>query len=365
VKIDMFSHVIPQKYIDAFEKNNERGIPFSKISGDAQLLGGPVVSDPMKRVEVMERYEDYAQVLVPICEVFEPVVNPKDAARLATLYNNALAEWFEKYPKKFVGAAATIPLNNIDAALKEIERAITQLGFKGIVLHTPVVQYDESWPIEKGTNFAATKALDFPEFWPIYEAMSKYNYPIWIHPHGLGGTPFYKGETRDKYMLWHIFGWPIETMMAMSRLVCSGVLAKYPNLRFITHHCGSMIVPGLAARIGEEYDRFVYAGELDWAKLGQGETFKVLKPLDYYKMFYGDTALYGGTDALECGLKFFGPERIVFGTDFPMDMHQGTKFLDWGIEAVNKMNITDAQRQLIFEGNARRILRLEQEQRST
>ena len=359
MKIDMFSHAVPQKYVDSFVKNNERGISFSKISGDAEVLGRPVLFDVNKRIEVMERYEDYTQVLVPICEVFEPFMNPKDTAKLASSFNDALSEWFDKYPKNFVGAAATIPMNNVDAALREIERVITQLGFKGIVMHTPVYQYEEGTPIEKGLNFETMKPLDSPEFWPIYEAMSKHDLPIWIHPFGLAGVPAYKGEPRGKYMLFHIFGWPIETMMAMSRLVCSGVLAKYPNLRFITHHCGSMIVPGLASRIDEEFDRFVYSGALNWAKLGQESTFKVRRPIEYYKMFYGDTALYGGADALDCGFKFFGPEHIVFGTDFPMDMDKGTKFLDWTIEAVNKMNISDAHRQLIFEGNARRILRLD------
>jgi predicted TIM-barrel fold metal-dependent hydrolase len=358
VKIDMFAHVVPQKYIDSFEKNNERRISFSKVSGDALTLGYPVLSDPDKRLEVMARYEGYAQVLVPICEVLEPVMNAKDTARLKTIYNDSLSEWFDKYPDKYIGAAATIPLNDTDAALKEIERAITQLGFKGIVMHTPVIQYGEGAPVNQGVNFENIKPLDSPEFWPIYEAMSKYNLPIWIHPHGLTGVPVYKGEPRGKYMLFHIFGWPIETMMAMSRLVCSGVLAKYPNLRFITHHCGSMLVPGLASRIDEEFDRFVYSGELDWASLGQAETFKIRRPIEYFKMFYGDTALYGGTDGLECGFKFFGPEHIVFGTDFPMDMDKGTKFLDWTIEAVNRMRLSDGDRHLVYEGNAKQLLQI-------
>jgi predicted TIM-barrel fold metal-dependent hydrolase len=75
-------------------------------------------------------------------------------------------------------------------------------------------------------------------------------------------------------------------------------------------------------------------------------------------MFYGDTALYGGPEPLELGHKFFGPEHIVFGTDFSMDMQAGTKFLKWTKDAIYKMHISDAERQLIFEGNARRILRL-------
>lgn len=358
MKIDMFAHACPQKFVDSFVKNNERGISHSKLRGDADIMGGPVLFDVKRRLEVMERFEDYAQVLVPVAEVLEPFMNPKDTAKLASSFNDALSEWFDKNPKKFLGAAATIPINNIDASLREIERAITQLGFKGIVMHTPVYQYEEGTPIEKGINFDSMKPLDSPEFWPIYEAMSKYDLPIWIHPFGMTGVPVYKGEPRDKYVLFHIFGWPIETMMAMSRLVCSGVLAKYPNLRFITHHCGSMIIPALASRIDEEFDRFIWSGGLDWSKYGQENTFKTKRPIEYYKMFYGDTALYGGPESLDCGFKFFGPEHLVFGTDFPMDMNSGTKFINWAAEAVYKMNISDADRHLIFEGNAKRLLHI-------
>jgi predicted TIM-barrel fold metal-dependent hydrolase len=358
VIIDMFAHVCPQKYIDTFEKNNERRLGWRVVGGDSKAMGGAVLFDAQERIKLMERIDDYAQVLVPIGEVLEPILNSKDTVKLVQSYNNALSEWIDKYPNKFLGAAASIPINDIDAALKEIERAITQLGFKGIVIHAPVFQYEEGRPIEKGTDPESRKPLDAPEFMPIYEAMEKYNYPIWIHPNGVTGVPAYRGEMRTKFALFHIFGWPIETMMAMSRLVCGGVLAKYPNLKFITHHCGSMIVPALASRIDEEFDRFVWAGGLNWEKEGQAETFKMKRPIEYYKMFYGDTALYGGPEPLELGHKFFGPEHIVFGTDFSMDMQSGTKFIKWTKDAVYKMNISDVERQLIFEGNARRILRL-------
>jgi predicted TIM-barrel fold metal-dependent hydrolase len=358
VKIDMYAHACPQKYIDDFEKNNERGLSWRVVGGDSKSMGGAALFDAQARVKVMETIEDYAQILIPGLEVLEPIMKPKDTVRLVQSFNNGLSEWIDKYPHKFLGAAASIPMNDTDAALREIERAITQLGFKGIAIHTPVYQYEEGRPIEKGIDLENRKSLDAPEFWPIYEAMSKYNYPIWIHPNGTSGVPAYKGEMRTKFALFHIFGWPIETMMAMSRLVCGGVLAKYPNLKFITHHCGSMIVPALASRIDEEFDRFVWAGGLNWEKEGQAETFKMKRPLEYYKMFYGDTALYGGPEALELGQKFFGPEHIVFGTDFSMDMQSGTKFIKWTTDAIYKMHISDAERQLIFEGNARLILRL-------
>ena len=346
-KIDLFAHCTPQKFIDAFAKT-EKGVSWKTNSGDAPVVGGPVLWDAKTRLEVVERYEDYVQLLVPVGEVIEPFFSPKDTAYLTQVFNDATAEWVSKYPDKFVGAVAALPMNNVDAALKEIDRSIKDLGCKGVMVHTPVHT--------KGMDYSAIKPLDSPEFWPIYESMSKYNLPIWIHPFGLGGVPVYPGEERGKYGLHHIFGWPIETVMAMSRLICSGVLAKYPNLKFVTHHCGSMIVPALASRIDEEFDEYGIGGALNWDNNG---VFKNKHAIDYYKMFYGDTALYGGEAQLELGVKFFGPEHVVFGTDFPFDRVGGDRFIKKTIDTVHKMNIPDIDKQLIFEGNAKRILRLD------
>jgi len=100
-------------------------------------------------------------------------MNPQDSAILAHHTITLLSEWFDKYPGKFLGAAASIPMNNIDA-LERIERAITQLGFKGIVVHTRFIV--RRWPTgRKRRKFGITmRTLDSSEFWPIYEAMSKY-----------------------------------------------------------------------------------------------------------------------------------------------------------------------------------------------
>ena len=102
---------------------------------------------------------------------------------------------------------------------------IRDLKFRGIQINTPIND----------------KPLDAPEFWPLYEKMSQYNLPIWIHPERPVDEADYRTEKRSKYMIFHIFGWPYETAAAMTRLVFSGVLEKYPNLKFITHHCGSMV----------------------------------------------------------------------------------------------------------------------------
>ncbi len=358
MKIDLFAHVCPQRFMDAFART-ERGLSWDDISGDARIQGGAALWDVEKRLEVMSRYEDYVQLLVPVAEIVEPFFGPRDSAYLARSFNDAVAEMVKEYPDKFVGAVATLPLNNIEAALEEIDRTIDGMGFKGIYLHTPVFVYEEGRPLERGLNYETMKPLDSPEFMPIYERMSRYDLPIWIHPVGMGGVPFYSGEGRGRYLLFHVFGWPLESAMAMGRLVCGGVLAKYPNLRFIIHHCGSGIVPVLEGRIDDEFDRFMAAGGLKFDQPGEENPFRTKRAVDCFRMFYGDTALYGGVAGLECGHGFFGAGHIVFGTDFPFDLAGGGKFIGKTIDAVQRMNVPDADKELIFAGNAKRILHLD------
>ena len=356
MKIDVFAHICPPKFIDAF---NKQGGNWEKAGHTAALIGGPALWDLEKRLEVMDRYEDYVQVLVPSIEIVEAFFSPKDTPYLVQIFNDELAELINRYPERFVAAVATIPMNNIDAALKEIDRTINKLGFKGILMHTPVFVYEEGRPRELGLNYETVKAIDSPEFMPIYEVMSKHNLPIWIHPCGFGGTPVYHGERRGKYQLAHVFGWPMESAMAMSRLVCSGILSKYPNLKIITHHCGSGIVPALAGRIDTELDEYSATGVIKWNELGAENPFQIKRPVDYFKMFYADTATNGGMAEIECGHAFFGAEHILFSTDYPYDRESGDKFIRRTIDAVHRMNISDDDKRLIFEGNARRILQLD------
>lgn len=342
-KIDIFAHCSPKKFIDAVAKVGKVAT-WTSISGDAPMVGGDALWNIDKRLEVMEHFDDYMQLLIPASNVIETKFGPQDAAYLMQTFNEATAEWVSKYPDKFAGAVATVALNNIEASLQEIDRAIKDLGCKGIMLHTPAF-----------TQGASIKPLDAPEFWPIYESMSKYDLPTWIHPGGTTGVPIYQSEPRGKYGLFHIFGWPIESMMAMSRLIFSGVMAKYPNLKFIIHHCGSMIVPALASRIEDECASYGIGGASNWDENG---VLKTKSAIEYYKMFYGDTALYGGPQSLELGLKFFGPEHVLFGTDCPFDRDGGRRFIQSTIEAINNMHVTESDKELIFEGNAKRILKL-------
>ena len=356
MKIDVFAHITTPEFIDAL---NKKGINWEKMVGTAIPTGGPALWDLKTRLDVMSRHEDYVQVLVPSGEVIEMWMGTKDTPALVKIFNDELAELKNKYPYKFVGAVATIPMNNIDAALNEIDRAINELGFLGILMHTPLFINEEGRALEQGPNYQTMKAIDIPEFMPIYEKMAKLNRPIWIHPVGYGALPVYAGEKRGRYQIAHMIGWPIESAMAMIRLVCSGILMKYPNLKFITHHCGSGIIPMMEGRLDYDYDKYRQSGTLKWDKPGEEDPFKYRRAIDYFRSFYADTALYGGVGALECGHKFFGAEHIVFGTDYPYDSAQGDVFIRKTVDAIQRMNISDGHRELIFEGNAKRILNLD------
>ncbi|MFC2047183.1 amidohydrolase family protein [Chloroflexota bacterium] len=349
-KIDIFAHILPEKFLDYCSKYVEN---WGKIEQTGWITGWPALCNIDKRLEIMDRYEDYVQVLLPpgpsgFC------CAPEEESNMARVFNDATAEIVSKYPHKFVGAVAYLPLHNIDATLKEIDRAIDELGFRGICLETPV--YKVKAP-DYEYDPETIKPLDLPEFMPIYENMSRRKLPIWIHPVGEGGVPVYPGERSGKYGLFLTLGWTFESAMAMTRLACSGILAKYPDLRIIIHHCGSGVVPVLAGRIDGQMEVDTALG-MKWGHPGEEDPFQIKRPVDYLRMFYADTALYGDTAGLMCGHAFFGPEHILFGTDFPWDVEGGDKYVRTTIDAVYRMNISDADKEKIFEGNAKRLLRL-------
>jgi aminocarboxymuconate-semialdehyde decarboxylase len=246
-----------------------------------------------------------------------------------------MAELVLKYPDRFPAAVACLPMNDIDAALDEVDRAIKDLNFKGIQIYTPT----------------ADKPLDSPEFMPFYAKMSEYNLPIWMHPMRTPEYADYRTESQSKYGIYLLLGWPYETAVAMMRLVLSGVLEKYPNLKIITHHCGSM-VPFFEQRLAGSMGRTNLRTGWDSQKKFSKE------PIDYFKMFYNDTALCGSTPGLMCGYAFFGADHMLFGTDMPYDTEMGERNTRLTIKSIEQMDIPDSEKKKIFAGNARKLLRL-------
>jgi aminocarboxymuconate-semialdehyde decarboxylase len=162
-------------------------------------------------------------------------------------------------------------------------------------------------------------------------------------------------EKQSRYEMWWVFGWPYETSVAMGRLVFSGLFDRQPNIKIITHHLGAMI-PYFEGRVGPGLDQLGARTPTQESELVKHSLKK--RPLDYFRMFYGDTALFGAVAPLECGLAFFGIDRVLFGTDMPFDPEKGPMFIRETIRAVEGMSIAPADRAKIYEGNARRLLKL-------
>ncbi|MBI2830406.1 MAG: amidohydrolase [Chloroflexi bacterium] len=334
MKIDIFSHIIPPRYREAlFQKADPR---FYLGKWDQVIKGTPALSDIDARLRLMDKYDGLVHVLTVASPAIEEAAAPETAVYLSKLANDEMAELCAKYPDKFIGAVACLPMNDMGAALKEAERAIKELNFKGVQVFTPV----------------NGEPLDSPEFMPLYEMMSGYDLPIWIHPARGRNVPDYPRENHSKYYIYQMFGWPYETTTAMVRLVFSGVLDKYPNIKFITHHCGAMI-PYFAERITVGQDYAEVHLKTRWKQALSKP------PIEYFRMFYGDTALNGNSPALMCGYSFFGAEHIVFATDFPYDDEDGDKFTREVIGSVESMDIFQEHKRMIFELNARRLLHLD------
>jgi aminocarboxymuconate-semialdehyde decarboxylase len=151
--------------------------------------------------------------------------------------------------------------------------------------------------------------------------------------------------------LFSIFGWPYDTAAAMVRLVFARVFEKFPNIKFITHHLGG-VVPYFAERVVVHYNNGLQ-------RLGATHFPGLTKhPVEYLRMFYADTALNGNPSAMRCGLEFFGEDHVLFGTDLPYDVEQGDVSVRQTIDAIEKMGVSEAVKQKIYEGNARRLLHL-------
>jgi aminocarboxymuconate-semialdehyde decarboxylase len=267
------------------------------------------------------------------------VAGSERSPELARLANDEMAALVARHPERFPGFVASLPMNNPDAALGEIDRAIDQLGATGVQVFSNV----------------NGRPLDLPEHLQIFERLAQRRLPVWIHPTRADRVPDYPHEPRSKYDLWWAFGWPYETSLAMGRLVFSGIFDRHPDLVVITHHLGAM-VPFCEGRIGGGLDQLGSRSD----DPDDAAALKRLKkrPIDYFRMFYGDTALFGAWHGMESGLAFFGADHVLFGTDMPFDPEKGPGFIRDTIGAMERMRASAEDKANIYAGNARRLLRL-------
>lgn len=338
MKIDISSHIQPQKYTAALQKKILPEL-FAKLNHNYITT----LIDMDQRFRITDKFPDRVEILSVTIQPPE-LLAPDAAVELAQIANDEMAELMAKYPKRFITAMAVLPWNNIDAAIKEAERAIKDLNFKCVVI----------WANLGG------KPIDMPPLMPFYAMMEKYDLPIFIHPmfptptcatpEGFKSAAIFMGPEMDNaFALHRTLEIPMGTTVASTRLVLGHVFDKFPKLKFILHHAGS-IIPYMAGRLVLTEGMREKVEKVDHG---------LKKPLlDYYKMFYVDTALHGNIPAMMCSQSFYGTEHMLFGTDFPFDGELGLFSLQSNIDQIEKSGLSKEDKVKIFEGNAKKFFHL-------
>ncbi len=333
-KIDIFNHIQPESYFKYVQN-----LDAAKVGMGKRTSGNPYLRDLDHRFRIMDEFgEDYCQIITVPGPQPSVLGGPKESPAIAQAANEGMADLCRRYPDRFPGFAAALPMNNVDAAIREAHRAIKDLGACGVEVFTNI----------KG------KPLDAPEFTPFWDEIAKLDLPVWMHPSRVSTPTDYTSEERSRYELWFVFGYPYDTSVAMGRLVISGLFDRHPDLKIITHHMGGM-VPYFEGRI-----------DSGWAVLGTrtseedytGVLAKLKRPYnEYFKMFYADTALFGGKAGTVCGLEYFGADHVLFASDYPFDPKPG-QFIRDTIAILDSIELSEADRAKIYYRNAERLLKL-------
>jgi uncharacterized protein len=332
LKIDVFNHIFPQPF---FERLQAVTVNSGAIK---RWLHIPFLHDLDVRFRMIDEFGgEYRQILSLSAPPIESI-NPdrQITVDLATLANDSMADLVRQHPDRFPGFIASLPLNHPEESVAELERTVKDLGALGVQLFSNV----NGLP------------LDDDRFFPLFEAAERLECPILLHPARGAKVPDYAGEDKSKYEIWWTFGWPYETSAAMQRLVFSRLFDRLPRIKIVAHHLGAMI-PYFEGRVGYGLDQFgARTADEDYEGL-----LKSLKkrPYDYFKMFWGDTAVFGSRAATECGLSFFGPDQVVFASDAPFDPEGGSLYIRETIKVIDGLAISESDRAKLYQHNAERL----------
>jgi uncharacterized protein len=328
--IDAYNHFFPKRYFDELVKT-----PAGVKDIGKRVRGIPALYEIDQRLRIVEQFENYTQLLSHGLPPVERLFGPEQSPEMARMANDGLAEVVAKHPKHFAGWSALLPMNAPEAATREAERVLRN-GANAIQLAT-------------NANGAP---IDEKHFWPIYEVIEKSGKPILLHPARTRQMPDYPTETYSKYEICSVLGWPYETGVTLSRFIFSGIMDAYPALKIISHHLGG-VIPYLEGRVAHSFDQLgARTSDEDY-----GALLKSLKkrPYDYFKDFYGDTAVEGARAATICGIDFFTPDHVLFASDCPFDKEKGPGYIRDTIKVLDAIGLSEADKEKICHRNAQKL----------
>jgi len=323
--IDFHNHFYPQEYLESLQSGSSN-VTVSFDSDNNPLLHYPgdyniVVKghrDIYFRTEVLEKAGVTKQILT-LTTPGTHIETPENAVKQARIVNNSFAKIMKEHDDHF-SALATLPMNDPDASVLELERAFRDLKFRGVSVFSNI----------------NGNALSDQQFWPLYEKADELKAVFYIHPTYPVGV-----EAMTEYWLMPLVGFTYDTTLAAAKLVFSGVVEKFPGITWVLGHLGGAI-PFLAERLDRGYHAF----------RGCRENISSL-PSEYLKNFYYDTVNFD-VKALQLAIDFAGADHLVAGSDYPHQIGS----LGQMISSIDKLQISPEEKAGIYGGNAAGLLGL-------
>ena len=317
LKIDMHSHIIPKNLPNWTEKFGYGKFIYLNHNEDrsADMMQGGQFFRRIKencwdedlRLGEYEQFQTQTQVVCTIPVLFSYWAEPKHGLELSEYLNDHIAELVAKYPKNYIGLA-TIPMQDTELAIKELERA-KAIGHVGIQIGSNI--NDENLSEER--------------FFPIFEACERLGMAVMIHPWQMMGF-----DSMKKYWLPWLVGMPAETSRAACSMIFGGVLERLPNLRVCFSHAGGSFLPTLG-RIEHGFNCRPDLVAID----------NEVNPRDYVGKFWVDCITHD-IDALKYILKMQGSKRVCLGSDYPFplgDLEIGKFIEESDLSTQDKENI--------------------------
>jgi len=325
MNIDFHAHIYPEDYLKKLEASTGDVRIETDAKGQKWILSmgakaGPINPDFFDADVRVERIKEH-RVDMQILSSPHPGVDrfsPDESAEMSRIINDGIAKAVRKYPKQFQGLAM-LPLVDTKLALKELDRAVLDLGLKGMCMLTNV----------------AGKMVDSEFLLPVYARAQELGVPIFIHP----TTPL-GAQVMQEWRLAIILGFEFDIVLSATRLAYAGVLEKFPELNFVISHLGAGI-PFLAGRIDRGYHDPTCG-------------IKTKKPTsEYLRDLYCDTVSFY-QPGLMMAYQFYGAGRMVLGSDFPLIIGD----LPAAVPSIEEMPIPQREKKKILGDNVMQLLKL-------
>jgi aminocarboxymuconate-semialdehyde decarboxylase len=328
--IDIHAHLTPQCFWQATEnggnwhtigrERDAHGHECAMVGGRAQPLPPRAKWTPEERLADMDSLGVDVQVVSPYSGFYNYHLDPAVAAATSKDANDEVSSMVRTWPQRFAGIG-TLPMQDVKAAIAELERCVTQLGLKGAMINDHV----------NGRTF------DEAEFRPFWRAADQLGALILFHQ---GGGTLVSPRTK-RYHLPNTIGNLVDRAVTFATLVSGGVMDECPNLKICLSHGGGYTCYGI--------------GRMDrgWQVRSEAQAHVDRPPSAYLRHFYYDCIVYT-EPALRYLIDTVGVDRVVFGTDWPYDMA-----LDWPVSWILSLeSLSQQEKEAILWKNLEALLSL-------